>query len=209
MRFCAAFLTLAVAAFAGLDFPQKPLPVKDAMAQIRAQSRALSSRNPALVRQASQIDTDLEWLQRLVTEDEPLEYRMQLTLDAYLLERALNDSDKAMQEVTKVEMDLSLKSRDCLNFGHGRKVRVEVQTMRGQEQESGWQICYLWVPTADVAPTEMHFPQPSSPTSAELPPGQYIIHAEKKDEHGNSVKSDSITLAVGGDEEIHWKLPVS
>jgi hypothetical protein len=209
MRLCLAFLLLAVVTPTSPDLPKEPLDVSQALSKLSQENYALSSKAPALRGESAEIDRELVWLHKLLRADEPLEYRMQLTLDAYLLEQALNNSDSAKQVMTDVEMDLRLKNADCKKFGHGRKVIVQIQTVLGEEQKKGWQICYRWVPTAKLTASEMHFPQPSSPTFIELPPGQYIIHAEKEDGHGNMVKSDSVTVPVGGDQDILWKLPVS
>jgi hypothetical protein len=206
MKVCVAVLILAFAARTGPDLPRAPLSVRDSIVHIHRESNTLASKNPALSHLNQRIERDLLWLHNKLTRDEPLEYRMQLTLDAYVLTKALTDSVQAEQIMTDVEKDLRLKSTDCRRFGHGRAVRVEVETIRGDKQESGWQICYLWVPTVKLAPIEMHFPRPSSPAVADLPPGQYIIHAERKDDHGKNVKSESVTVPVGGTEQIHWKL---
>src|ERR1700730_16113961 len=116
MRLCLAFLLLAVLAPTSPHFPKEPLDVSQALSKLSQENNALSSKDPALRGESAEIDRHLVWLHKLLKADEPLEYRMQLTLDAYLLEQALKNSDSAKQVMTDVEMDLRLKNADCKKF---------------------------------------------------------------------------------------------
>lgn len=112
--------------------------------------------------------------------------------------------------MTGVAEDVDLKSRDCLKFGHGRRVPVEIRTVRGGSEEGGWQILYRWLPPGNlqIQVSEMSFPNPSSPSVWDLPAGMYEVHIEKKSASGILQKSNTMVIPVGTEERAAWQLRI-
>ena len=208
LRFCASgLLILIFVSSAGpRDVPQSPGPISAVLMQMIDRARKLQQANPDLRNDADTIVKGAVWLDKALREDDPADYRLQLTIDNYLLGVALEAPSKAATTTKRIASDLDLKGRDCHQFGHGRRVTVEVKTLRGTTEESGWQICYRWVPTEDLPVIEMHFPGLSSPSRCDLPVGLYQVHAEKKDSSGNLQKSDAVPITVGMESAGPWQL---
>ena len=189
--------------------PAKPIPIANAINEIDWYSRLLASHHRELQPQAAIIVKATAWLGKKLSTHEPAAYALQLTADDYLLKYAVDHPAQAGEITEAVAQDLSIKDRDCEQHGHGRLVPVEVHTVKGGTDAGGWQVFYQWVPpTPDFAPAQMSFPALSSPTSMDLPPGLYRMHAEKTGEQGASLKSETVNVPVGGAQNILWKIPV-
>jgi len=114
-----------------------------------------------------------------------VEYRESLLADAALLDRALallrsGDRERARAAVVEAEADLAIK-RSHVEAGVGfageglRTVRVTVRTMRGAQEERGhfvWFVARAWI---DDQRRYARFDEMSSPTTAPLAPGNYIM----------------------------------
>jgi hypothetical protein len=188
--------------------PRQPKPIVSALNEIEWYARMLATHHRELQPDASVILRATNWLKRL-SSHEPPEYSLQLTIDDYLLSYAVQHPGSAEQITRAVAQDLYIKDQDCEKHGHGRLVPVEIHTVKAGSDSGGWQVFYQWVPPAQgFTPTQMSFPSLSSPTSIELPPGLYLMHAEKPGNQGASLKSETVNVPVGGDQSILWKIPV-
>jgi len=192
------------------ELPVSPQPVRPVLSQMNKRAKALAKLHKELRPQAQAIEHGTTWLQERLREDDPAEYRLQLTIDDYLLGTALANPDEAPRIVNSVAADVDLKSKDCWKFGHGRRVPVEIRTVRGGAEESGWQIFYRWLPPGNLQlqVSEMAFPDPSSPSVWELPAGMYEIHIEKKGASGVLQKSNPMVIPVGTENKAAWQLRI-
>ncbi|HEY6293145.1 MAG TPA: hypothetical protein VI455_16460 [Terriglobia bacterium] len=205
----ACLILLAPLITDGQQLPQHPEPTRIALNNIVGNARLLATANDDLRYPAVAILRSATWLSNRPSFGEPAEYRLQLTIDDYLLAYARQHPSEAAGIVDAVAQDLDIKKTDCDEHGHGRLVPVEIHTVKSGSDNGGWQVFYQWVPPAKgFEPAEMLFPQPSSPTTAELPPGFYRMRAEKTDGKGGSVKSETVNVPVGGAKSILWKIPV-
>ncbi|HUI42243.1 MAG TPA: hypothetical protein VL523_09755 [Terriglobia bacterium] len=193
----------------GTGLPQQPKPIANALNEIDWYARMLATHHRELLRETSTIVRATAWLGKKLSSHEPAGYALQLTIDDFLLNYAVQHPADAQQITEAVAQDLFIKDQDCEKHGHGRLVPVEVHTVKGGNDAGGWQVFYQWVPPAQgFAPTQMSFPSLSSPTSIELPPGLYHMHAEKAGDRGASLSSETVNVPVGGDQMILWKILV-
>ena len=206
-----ALLLLAVSVEAmPQSIPQAPAPMREVFSEMSQRAKALGKPQKELRKYTREIDYAASWLKDRVTEKDPAEYRLQLTIDDYLLGRAIANPDEANQIVKGVALDLDLKNRDCYQFGHGRRVPLEIRTMRGNVEEAGWQIFYRWLPPNNlpVQVMEMSFPEPSSPSTWDLPVGMYEFHIEKRDASGTVLKSNTMVVPVGLVNKGEWRIQI-
>ena len=211
VTFLAIVTTLVPADFFGRDggLPTHPEPMQPLLIDLQYDARQLAIHDRALTDQAASIFQSARWLAGRLTQAEPADYRLQLTIDRYLLESALKHAADEREIVDSVAQDLFIKYTDCSKHGHGRLVPVEIRTLKDGSDSSGWTIYYEWLPpTNGFQVSQLSFPQPSSPTSIELPPGLYQMHASKTDPKGAELKSETVKVAVGDSAKVLWKLPV-
>jgi len=192
------------------SIPQAPAPMRDVLSELSQRATALGKPRKDLRKYTQAIDYGASWLKERVTEKDPPEYRLQLTIDDYLLGRAIANPDDATEIVKSVAADVELKSRDCYQFGHGRRVSLEIRTMRGNVEEGGWQIFYRWLPPNNlpVQTMQMSFPEPSSPSKWDLPVGMYEFHIEKRDASGTLLKSNAMVVPVGLENKGEWRIQI-
>jgi hypothetical protein len=190
--------------------PQTPLPMRTVLPEMNKRAKTLAKDHKELRDYYQVIDHGTDWLEQRLREDDPAEYRLQLTIDDYLLEKALENPDDAPAVMKSVAEDVELKSKDCWKFGHGRRVTVEIRTVKGGSEDSGWQIFYRWLPASNLQMQvmELSFPDPSSPSLLDLPVGMYAIHVEKRDDSGVLLKSNILVIPVGMENKTAWKVQI-
>jgi len=178
--------------------------------EMAKRAKMLAKGHKELQKYARTIDYGAYWLKGRLRVDDPVEYLWQLTLDDYLLDQALANPDEASGIMKSVAQDVDLKSRDCRKFGHGRRVPIEVRTVKGGVEESGWQVFYRWLPPNNlpVQVLELSFPNPSSPSDWDLPVGMYEIYIAKKDTSGTLEKSNTMVIPVGLENNSSCKLQI-
>ena len=137
------------------------------------------------------------WLENHVGENLPAAYGTHASVLPALLEAAIRSGNAEAAQA--VAADLLLKREDCRVGGHGRLVKVSVETLRGGAADEGWQVFYLWKPAAVLpqTPQTLAFPKLSSPTTTMLPPGLYEISARKAS-GGETETAAAIPVAVFG-----------
>lgn len=188
--------------------PQRPEPAPVALNNILASAARLAAK-PALEDQVAVIVKSATWLGSQPAAADPALYRLQLTVDDYLLTYALGHASQMAAIVGAVGQDLAIKQLDCELMGHPRLVPVEIHTVKAGSESGGWRVLYQWVPPTTAFETaEMSFPEPSSPTRAKVPPGVYRMRAEKGDGKGGNVQSDAVSVPVGGGDGIVWRILV-
>ena len=203
------FLALPSAAIAQ-GLPEAPLPMSTVLPEMNKRAQTLAKGHKELRKYADAINRGALWLEERLREDDPAEYRLQLTIDNALLERALAHPEEALGILRSVSEDVDLKNRDCWKFGHGRRVPVEIRTVRRGVEEGGWQVYYRWLPpnNLQLQVAEMSFPNPSSPSLWELPAGMYEIRIEKRDDLGNLQKSGAMVIPVGTEDKAKWNVQI-
>jgi hypothetical protein len=140
-------------------------------------------------------------------------YQENLTLDFRILAVAAKEADekRAVAIIREVADDLRIKANHCRKStrGLGKDVIVQVETRKGDKTDQGWQVfykCRIYQFTEKYIP--QRFPKPSSPTSHELPAGNYLIWAEKPG-GPKPIRSKEDVVAVGeGKQQIEWVLVV-
>jgi hypothetical protein len=132
-----------------------------------------------------------------------------LELDLKALQTALagTDGKKREEAALRVVEDLKVKSEDCLKFGRGRLVEVEVSTVKGGQVVNNWQIYYKYVAVGDLPTAKLPMESLSSPARKLLPPGQYDFQAEAA-VGGNFVESAVVRCAVGGVPVMRLEIPI-
>lgn len=207
---CAAGLVWFVALLAQQPaLPRQPKPIATSLNEIEWYARMLATHHLELQSEAATILRATGWLGKKLARHEPPDYELQLTTDDFLLNYAVEHPKDAETLMQAVAQDLFIKDQDCERHGHGRLVPVEVHTVKGAADAGGWQVYYQWVPpTQGFSPTQMSFPALSSPTSIDLPPGLYRMHAEKAGAQGSTMSSETVNVPVGGEQSIVWKIPV-
>ncbi|HTS70814.1 MAG TPA: hypothetical protein VMO17_17670 [Terriglobia bacterium] len=190
--------------------PQTPGSMPDVLSEMPKRAKLLAKNHKDFRKYAQTINSGCTWLKERMSENDPAEYRLQLTIDDYLLGQALANPAVASGIMKGVAEDVDLKSRDCWKFGHGRRVPIEIRTVKGGVEESGWQVFYHWLPPNNlpVQVVELSFPNPSSPSLWDLPVGMYEIYIEKKDAAGTMQKSNAMVIPVGLEEKAAWRLQI-
>jgi len=192
------------------ELPQSPGSMQTVLTNMVKAAKALAKDRKELRKEAQTIDFGAEWLKERLHEDDPVEYRLQLTIDGYLLDRAQANPNDAPGIMRSVAEDVDLKAKDCYKFGHGRRVPVEIRTIKGGIEDSGWEIHYRWLPPNNlpIQIAEMSFPNPSSPSNWELPVGMYEIYVEKTIASGAVLKSAPVVIPVGLESKGAWQLQI-
>jgi hypothetical protein len=187
----------------------KPAPIRATLNQIvEALNRYPPS--PETSEAVAGIRGSARWLAGLLKDDTtPAAYARSMERNLALLRKALNSGPVRQAETLQYVLeDLKLKHADCKQFGMGRLVKLEVRTMKGSGEASGWQVFYRWLPSRAVGEVRPQpFPSLSSPTSVELPPGAYAVQARKTVD-GKEVASRELPVPVGGQKIVTFEVPV-
>lgn len=140
----------------------------------------------------------------------PVEYLKSLDLDAKACMFAGKIKDKARKQMIldAVAEDIAIKAADCHHFGMGRTISVHVSTLRGTNAEHGWEVYYKWNCASDFQPAEMRAPQLTSPATVQLPPGNYLIRAQKKISDTQILNSGPAKTVIGMQASIDIQLPI-
>jgi len=143
----------------------------------------------------------------------PADYLGSLKFDCDLLALAAKETDgaQATAVLRDVNDDLKVKAqfaRGAMNAAEvfGAEVRVTVKTMRSDQEVGGYLIRCNPKRYADNRAPMFVFNSPSSPTSRNLPPGNYRMWAE--DDKGNVVKAVPVTIGADGNAEEMIRLDV-
>lgn len=104
--------------------------------------------------------------------------------------------DEKQALLDELRKDIEIKAQDCRKFGMGRMVQVRVTTLKGSQQDSGWEVYYKWNCASGFQPAEMRAPQLTSPATIQIPPGNYSIRAQKRLPTG-LVNTQAMTVVVG------------
>jgi hypothetical protein len=138
-------------------------------------------------------------------------YQEGLILDFNMLSSAAKERDekRAYAIMREVADDIRIKADHCRNStrGLGADVTISIETRKGNSQDPGWQVYYkLRIYEFSKGHTPERFPLPSSPTSYVLPPGKYLIWAEKPMK-AQSLRSKEELIRVGeGKQQLEWVL---
>lgn len=148
----------------------------------------------------------------------PAEYLDSLDRDisACTYAEQVKDDEQRQIILRAINKDIAIKAEDCRKFGMGRNVSVRVTTMRlislqGPTAENGWEVFYKWNCSSDFQTEEMRAPQLTSPAVLELPPGNYTIRAQKREQKKNSAtqlrKTEPAAIVVGLQPTVDVQLP--
>jgi hypothetical protein len=140
----------------------------------------------------------------------PADYLDSLDRDvqACALASTLQDPDQRRQVLSAVEKDIEIKAADCHQFGMGRKVPVTIRTLRETAVENGWQVFYKWSCASLLQPEEVRVPNLTSPANVELPPGEYLFRAEKKNSSGQVQSIAPVKIVVGSSASVPLELAI-
>ena len=133
--------------------------------------------------------------------------------------RSLEDDVKACQAAGKlkgeekkelleyVRKDIEMKAADCRKFGMGRTIQVRVMTVRGPQMDDGWEVYYKWDCSSAFQPKEMRAPKLTNPAVLQVPPGNYLLRAQKQ-QGGQVLKTEPTRVAVGMEKSAEVQLPI-
>ena len=127
-------------------------------------------------------------------------------LNACSFASQIKDDSRRQAIIDSVIKDISIKARDCRRNGMGRKVTIHVTTVRGSAPDNGWVVFYKWSCASGFETNEMRIPQLTSPATIDLPPGEYVIRAEKKMPDSHVVTIEPATVIVGLDPIVDLQL---
>lgn len=186
-----------------------PPPIRGTLNQILETLNHYSS-SPETKPALDGIRKSSKWLAgRLVDEKIPAAYGRSMAQELALLQDNEDSSPEQQAQTLKtVFEDIKLKHSDCKQFGMGRLVKVEVRTVKDGRQEGGWEVFYRWLPSRPLGAV---LPQPflslSSPTSVEIPPGEYSVQA-KKTVGGKEITTPELPVPVAGKKTVTLDIPV-
>ncbi|HEY1986822.1 MAG TPA: hypothetical protein VGG85_15505 [Terracidiphilus sp.] len=140
----------------------------------------------------------------------PPEYSESLERDVQACAVASHSADEDLrrQILSAVEKDIEIKAEDCRKFGMGRKVPVNITTLRGSMTEHGWQVFYKWSCASALQPEEVRVPNLTSPAKVELPPGVYSVRAEKRISPLKVQTVAPVTVVVGSAATVPLELAI-
>jgi hypothetical protein len=133
--------------------------------------------------------------------------------------RSLDEDLKACQAAGKlkgeekqtlleyVRRDVATKAADCRKFGMGRMISVRVTTVRGPQMDDGWEVYYKWDCSSAFQPREMRAPKLTNPAVMQVPPGNYLVRAQKQ-QGGQMLKTEPTRVAVGMEKSAEVQLPI-
>jgi len=114
---------------------------------------------------------------------------------------------EAENVLISITNDVIMKVEDCREWGMGRMVPVSANTIKNGKPDPGWTVMYKWMSIGGLGSVELAFPQVSTPTFKELPPGMYSLYATKQG--GNGVtKTQPISCAAYQKEKVQCEIPV-
>jgi hypothetical protein len=115
--------------------------------------------------------------------------------------------DEKVALLDQVRRDIELKAKDCRKFGMGRMVAVRVTTVRGPQMDDGWEVYYKWDCSSTFQPKELRAPRLTNPALIQVPPGNYLIRAQKQ-QAGQIINTDPTRVAVGLDKSTEVQIPI-
>lgn len=205
-----------------LSSQAKPKPVTmyaESMEQIvhLQQDLCLASlkfgKDPDLATQIADSQKSVTWLlgrwrQFAPTTWRPSNYDLVWQVRSGALERLTPGDARARTVVAGLRRDLELAVDDCRNSpqGMGTVRTVNVHTMRDGAPEAGWQVFFKFrimeqFPDVPGQP----FPNLSSPATWKLPPGNYLVYAQKKKQ---TTQPMPITVDRRTTDSTQWQIPL-
>lgn len=125
----------------------------------------------------------------------PQEYLKNLADIATACEKKTATSDAIAE-------DLEIKRADCQQYGMGRLVPLEVETLKGTAVVNLWEVFYEWVSGTTDKGTELRVPGVTT-AKLNLPPGIYLFRARK-----DGVASSQLRVPVVGQDKIKVQITV-
>jgi hypothetical protein len=151
-----------------------------------------------------------EWLQvpppKEYVEDLSHEARWCLEV-AIILNTQPEKKEAALKVLASIANDLSIKVKDCREWGAGRLITVIANTVKNGQPDAGWTVMYKWVSVSGLNSIDLSFPQISTPTSKALPPGVYSVYATKQVD-GTLKKTEPLTVSAFQDAKVKCEIPV-
>lgn len=122
---------------------------------------------------------------------------------------AVGPSERGRTAVQEAIMDLQTMAEDCERgtSGAGRLIPVAVHTVQStpEQKDAGWQILYKRKLFEMDSSVEFElFPTLSSPATAKLPPGRYVVIARK-----GRLETPPVTQKTVPDSSVAWFIPVT
>ena len=180
-----------------------------------AVARKLGSKHPEATRLAAETSSQVDYLVGRWRWGESVSapYQESLTLDFRMLAAAAREADekRAAAILREVADDVRIKANHCRKStrGLGGDVAVQVETRKEDKIDPGWQVfykCRIYQFTKEYTPRR--FPKPSSPTRHELPPGIYVLWAEKPGGPKPLRSKEDIVTVGEGKQQMEWVLMV-
>lgn len=138
----------------------------------------------------------------------PEAYSQSLDEDVKACQAAGKLKGEDKQEMLEyVRKDIEIKAADCRKFGMGRMVQVKVTTVRGPQMDDGWEVYYKWDCSSAFQPKELRAPKLTNPAVMQVPPGNYLVRAQKQ-QGGQVLKTEATRVAVGGEKAAEVQLPI-
>jgi hypothetical protein len=126
---------------------------------------------------------------------------------AHILKTDPAKKEAALRVLASIAEDLHIKVTDCRKWGAGRLITVIANTVKNGQPDAGWTVMYKWVSVSGLNSAELSFPQISTPTSKNLPPGMYAVYATKQ--VGDTMKkTEPITVSAFQDAKVKCEIPV-
>jgi hypothetical protein len=184
-------------------------------AQVDVSTAELQAAITSLARAASGVPANLrtqrlmdaiQWMRKNAstarTENVSQEYLGSLERAAMVLSHP--QSADAVEDVTR---ELEAKVEHCrrLQVGMGGSVLLKVNTRRGANIISDWQVLYLLKFDEWLRTPPRNFLRVSSPTEMNIEPGRYWIWAR---DPATGTTSDRVLVEVAGEKSLALDLPV-
>jgi hypothetical protein len=96
-----------------------------------------------------------------------------------------------------VSDDIHAKAQDCGDFGMGRLITTDFQTVQNGKVVNGWEVLYQWISTSGFETERLRVPKLTSPASVSPPPGVYSIQAQKLS-GGRQIVTSPIRITLSG-----------
>ena len=80
-------------------------------------------------------------------------------------------------------------------------------TVRGPQMDDGWEVYYKWDCSSAFQPKEMRAPKLTNPAVLQVPPGNYLLRAQKQ-QGGQVLKTEPTRVAVGMEKSAEVQLPI-